>query len=740
MINKACAFGERYWGPIAIPIGLVLFSAGRILEHAAVFLALALVLAAVWSSRWRSALTAGAASLLLAAGVSLSMHLLGDDFDYWYVWLYSATALPWHLKLANLWGGDEGTLLLLATLMAFSATRLCRYRGWAGPGALLLTAGFTAGAMIWDPFATTPLDRLAQAQSRGMNAHLMSIWMVFHPPLVFIAYTYILAPAGAALEALALGRGDWAEIARRYSRSGWLILSSGLAAGMWWAYEDYTFGQFWHWDPVQTSVFVVWALVTAYLHGLSRYNTGTFFPRFLPSLALAAAVTVLGSMIVTRNELLASSHRYIGDTSFPVLAAMAAVLALAAVSAWVWALRHAKAGRAEPQRDSLFTIKAAVILFSLVAAVAAFHLVDAYVQALMEQPRPEELKPFLQTLIRWTSSDEYAALRRIFDQWDPDRFAINRWLAPVSLLLCLFGGHHFLPARSRIFKWVVTGVVIVVAVIAALKLRPLDSLFTGTGMTSRYTVEIFHWLNALFVAVGYLLASILLWEVSMVWRTAGRARVTYYLPVGLIHIGVMLALIGAVSATVLDTYTQRTVTYPQDFGKRQSFANGYSVIVDMDHEDLVTDGGRSLPNGQAFKAVATVSLSLTEGNSTKEIDQGQTLYRDERPPVGVEGGPVRDLCQILDYRYARYVSGPAHRLDPFIHRGLWQDLQVWVPAINYRLIELPQDGDGEAVQREAATIPLVIKSYPLLSWVWIGLTISLIGAGLLTVLSWTSRA
>ncbi|MFO1352546.1 MAG: cytochrome c biogenesis protein CcsA [Gammaproteobacteria bacterium] len=272
-------------------------------ERCLPLLACVAALAGVAWPRPRRNLTWFAAGLLMVAIGLLGWHLLTDHFAYRYVWLYSGAA-RWHLKLANLWGGDEGTLLFLAMLLALSAARLITYRGWAGPCALSLTAVFALAAAIWSPFTPTAPEALARAASQGMNVHLLRIWMVIHPPLIFTAYVFILAPTGAALEALVKGTGEWRLIAQRWGRMGWLILSAGLAAGMW-AYEDFTFGQFWHWDPVQTSVFIVWALATAYQHGCAAIQPEGLFARVLPGLALLAAVAALTSMAVTRNAVLA---------------------------------------------------------------------------------------------------------------------------------------------------------------------------------------------------------------------------------------------------------------------------------------------------------------------------------------------------------------------------------------------------------------------------------------------------
>jgi cytochrome c-type biogenesis protein CcmF len=81
---------------------------------------------------------------------------------------------------------------------------------------------------------------------------------------------------------------------------------------------------------------------------------------------------------------------------------------------------------------------------------------------------------------------------------------------------------------------------------------------------------------------------------------------------------------------------------------------------------------------------------------------------------------VRLLCEILDYRYARYTSGATQMIHPFIHRGAWRDVQVWLPPIEYEM------ADGVAARR-ASTVPVVLKVYPLMSWLWGGLALMLAG-------------
>ena len=509
------------WWLLALPLAAVAWLLGAPAERG--LIGLALLLALAFLAARRQILAGIVAGLLVAANLCLALHLVSDDFGYHYVWLYSAPELPAYLKLANLWGGDEGTLLFLAALLAVAATRLPGGSSCAQAGALIGAAWFAAGALLWDPFALTPAADLARLSSQGTNAHLVSPWMALHPPLVFGAYVLFLAPVGGALQALAGGPDDWARDAQRWLRNGWLVLSAGLAVGMWWAYEDFTFGQFWHWDPVQTSVFMVWCLACAELHGLGRYRAQRRFARSVPLLAGATGIACLVSMAITRSAVLASSHRYIGASSQLLLLAGAGLLAGATLAALALGWRRQRRAKELPAGEPTVLLTIAMLGFTAAAAVAAGCLIEALLGAWLGWPRPASLKPFFETLTRWTRAGELQALRAGFAQWDVDRYAANAWLAPIATLLALAAGHYFLPLGNRTARWTVTAGVAGLALAVAIWLRPLGRLFTGTGFTSSSTVAIFPGLDVLVVASLYLLISVLVWSAATPGGAPSRA-------------------------------------------------------------------------------------------------------------------------------------------------------------------------------------------------------------------------
>ncbi len=87
---------------------------------------------------------------------------------------------------------------------------------------------------------------------------------------------------------------------------------------------------------------------------------------------------------------------------------------------------------------------------------------------------------------------------------------------------------------------------------------------------------------------------------------------------------------------------------------------------------------------------------------------------------------MRELCRVLDYRYARFVDDGTSRLDPFIHRGWLRDVQVWLPPSGF------VEAGGASAPREADLL-VVVRIFPLMSWLWVGLALVVIAALVLTV-------
>ncbi|RIZ43717.1 cytochrome C biogenesis protein CcmF [Pseudomonas aeruginosa] len=650
-----------------------------------------------------------AAAVLTGACLALTLHLLGDHFQLRYVWLYSSAELPTYLKAANLWGGDEGTVLLLAAFCMAIALRLARLPGWAGPGIALIAAWYSLTAAWMGPFTATPGQWLAMAPSQGMNAHLQTIWMALHAPLILAAYAWVLAPAGAALEALCQQAPGYRELVMRYGQRAWVVLTAGIGIGMLWAFEDFTFGQFWHWDPVQTAVFAVWALLTASLHGLRRWKVGGFLWRSLPTISLASAGMTCLAMAVTRSEVLASSHRYVGTTSWASHGLLAAVLVLLAGWAWWRSYRGASMALSTKGRQD-WPLLGAVWLFVGAGVCAAAALAYAHLQQWMQRERPTQLKPFFETLSTWASASEMDGLRRAFAQWDVDGYTLGTGLLPVCVLLGLLGSYGFLKGLTRArVAILLTAVASLACLWSAWAGGSLTHLYNGRGVLSQSVVRVLPWLDAALLAAAFLLLSCVAWSILKAWRTRGLWGRRYAIALGMLHGGGMLALVGSLTATALNTYLPMQL--PETVGRDQwqRAADGLQLRVTR------LDSRR---DAAGYQAVAEVELRRGE-----HLASGQALFEDARRlPPGYQG-PVRQLCELLDYRYARYAGDRRYMLHPFISRGWTEDVQVWVPASS-RLL----DPDRPAADEQSL---LVVRRYPFLSLLWMGLLLMVSGALLL---------
>lgn len=647
---------------------------------------LLLAAAAVWPRR-RAALALAAAAVLMGALAALGAHHLLHHDSFRLVWLYGMPEAAWYVRLSTIWAGDEGTLLLLAALTAALAPALARRGPWTGLGALAVAAFFTLGALVWDPFQPVAADA---GPARGGSVHLDTVWMAVHPPLVLVGYALLLALVGAALAALAGRDEGWGEVATRFVRPAWLLLGLGLVTGMWWAYEDFTFAPFWHWDPVQSAVFAVWALTTAHLHTLSRYKAGNGFGVVHPLLGVCTGLAVLVAMAVTRHPALASSHRYVGDTSLPLLLTGAATLLLVGGAALYGRHRAPTGGAPTP-------LKLAVAGLAACGVVVLGHLAWASAAAALDLPRPAGDKPYYELLARWASADETAALERVFDQWEPDPVAVNDWLLPPAVGLALLAGHMLLPLAKRPRRAVSLAVAAAAAVAAVLG-GPGQRLYSGTGMTASGTVAALPWIDALAVALLYAAGAGAARAGTAVVQSRGRIQA---LGVGAAHFGVAIGLLAFLAATVLDSYGQTVLRWPEDFGRPIVLRGGPGVEL-------------ALPAGAQSVAV---SLIGAEGSGRRG---GTAGYREAASSAG-DRGPVRVMCEMLDYRYARFAGTGGQMIAPYIHRGLWRDVQVWVGGIDRR--------DGKAPRR----VPLVVKVLPMAAWVWLGFGTALAGGAAVLV-------
>lgn len=92
-----------------------------------------------------------------------------------------------------------------------------------------------------------------------------STYMWTHPPMLFIAYASLIITFAACVYMLKKRDKLYDEIAYRYAKPGYILLTAGMLIGYPWAIEAWK-GSAWWWDPIISGSIMMWTLYTAYLH------------------------------------------------------------------------------------------------------------------------------------------------------------------------------------------------------------------------------------------------------------------------------------------------------------------------------------------------------------------------------------------------------------------------------------------------------------------------------------------
>ena len=258
-------------------------------------------------------------ALITLASISIIWALLNDDFSLKYVVTNSARAMEWFYKVSAMWGGQEGSLLLWAWMLAgfmvivLLQTRHAAYRQiapWVLVAMLTGAAFFAAMSSIvtnvFEQSVTIPQD------GRGLNPLLQNPGMVIHPPMLYAGYVSTIVAAGYAFGALVVNRLDntWIRFSRRWILSSWIFLTVGNFLGGQWAYVVLSFGGFWSWDPVENAAIMPWFINTALMHSIMIQQRRGMFKVWNISLAFLAYGLSLFGTFLTRSGILSSVHAF----------------------------------------------------------------------------------------------------------------------------------------------------------------------------------------------------------------------------------------------------------------------------------------------------------------------------------------------------------------------------------------------------------------------------------------------
>ena len=277
---------------------------------------------------------------IILSGAVLFYLLFHGYWEYDYVWKHTASYLPTKFIISAFWAGQEGSFLLWVFLQALLGIILLytakKWESYVMPvlafGQFMLTTmvwgakplGFVLGkspfGLMRNEMSNTGVEffqdpnYLSQiTDGNGINPLLENIWMVTHPPLLFLGYAAAIIPFAFAIASL--WKGDYKEWLK--PAFPWVIVSlstlgGGILLGGAWAYESLTFGGFWAWDPVENASLIPWLVMLAGMHMmiLNKKRNHSYGLSFI--FIILSFVLVIYASYLTRSGVLGetSAHAF----------------------------------------------------------------------------------------------------------------------------------------------------------------------------------------------------------------------------------------------------------------------------------------------------------------------------------------------------------------------------------------------------------------------------------------------
>ncbi len=673
--------------------------------------------------------------LITACVVIVELAFAGDDFSFNLVAQHSSIETPEFYKLAAMWSSQEGSLLLWAWVLsvassaALYATRdkLRELVPWA-TAVMMGVAAFFVGLMLFapdvDPFATLSP---APADGVGLTPLLQHPSMMIHPPMLYSGYVAFTIPFAFAIGALVTRRLDaeWIRATRRFALIAWAFLGFGLLLGARWSYTELGWGGYWAWDPVENAALMPWLIGTAFLHSIMVQEKRGMLKVWNACLVVATfSLALLGTFLV-RSGVLQSIHSFGDNTVGPYVLGLIAVVLIGSTALIVSRLDDL---RSQKRIDSLAS-REAVFLVNNLLLVALTAVV------------------FWGTFFPLISELFTGSKASLAAPW------FDRYTTPLAILLVLFTGIGPLLAWRRV-SWASARRVFLVPAIAGTVAAVALILFSDAAGEP--------WAFALFVFAAFALTGL----AQEFWRGAAARRSLSgeALPAALVavvsrnrrryggyvvHIGIAVLLIGIAASSSFQTNREvelrpgestvvdgREITYvrPTVEVNPEYLQFGSQLRVERDGEliaDLYPSRRYYRPTGQEggtignfFNGEATSEVGLDAGPGSDlwtavqpdiSAVQRQVRAADEGFRACIAAGPgTPPQCKALA------LSMRAAAADPSLRPAALEQI-AGIQAATAERIAGDYLGDDAA-----ATFKVIVD--PLVTWMWIGGLIALVGA------------
>ena len=328
------------------------------------------------------------------AAVSLLTLLVSGDFSVSYVAEYTNRALDLPYRLAAMWAGQGGSLLLwtwMSAILAVVITVQNRRKGWGvAPYAVttfcVVTGLFAAlVTFVENPFTLLPAP---VADGQGLNPLLQNPLQIIHPLALYAGYILYTVPFAHTVSALVAGPkpGPWVKVAQRWNVWSWIALTAGIILGARWAYAELGWGGYWGWDPVENASLLPWLTGTALLHTtLTHWKTGRL--RVLGFvMVITTFILCLFGTFLTRSGVISSVHAFGESGLGPIMGGAILLILLVSGGLLVWRLPMLRAPKSDALGHGWFGQRAlAVLMVALTVAVLWGTMYPLFLRVLRNQ-------------------------------------------------------------------------------------------------------------------------------------------------------------------------------------------------------------------------------------------------------------------------------------------------------------------------------------------------------------------
>jgi cytochrome c-type biogenesis protein CcmF len=406
-----------------------------------------------------------AAALMTVASSVLVHAFVTNDYTIKYVQHYSDAAQPLFYKITSYWGGLDGSIMFWVFLLSLFGSLAVYVNRDRHRELIPYVVAIISSVQVFflfmmivhkNPFSTFLVQSPPDGQ--GLNPLLQNIYMVVHPPSLYIGFVGMTIPYAFGMAALITGHLDdsWLRAVRRWTMVSWLFLSLGLTLGMIWAYEELGWGGYWGWDPVENAGLLPWFTASAFLHSVIVQERRGMLKVWNVSLVIITFFLTIFGTFMTRSGVVQSVHAFGEDRTLTWMFAVFMVLILTFSFAWV--IRRLPLLKPRYDLDSWLSREAAFVANNWILLIAALLVLFGTMFPTMSEAL---------TGNRLTVGPPF----------------FNRWMAPIGLILLLLTGVAPLLAwrRSTLanlresFLWPVVFMLAVTAVFVGLGVRVWSS-------------------------------------------------------------------------------------------------------------------------------------------------------------------------------------------------------------------------------------------------------------------------